>query len=41
MRGYMQNLIFHAVSLKLLVWLAIATTPWLAIYAFSHRLFGV
>jgi hypothetical protein len=35
------NLILHAVSLKLLVWLAVAAFPWAVIYAFGYKAFGV
>ena len=37
----MQNLLLHAISLKLLVWIATATLPWVTIYALSHAVSGV
>ena len=37
----MQNLLLHAISLKLAVWAAITTIPWVAIYALSHAISGV
>jgi len=36
-----QDLVVHFEPLKVLVWLALATLPWMALYAFGHKLFGV
>jgi hypothetical protein len=37
----MPNLLLHAISIKILVWVAAATVPWVAIYALSHEISGV
>jgi hypothetical protein len=35
----MQKLLFHAILLKFLVWLAVAVAPWVAMYALGYEIF--